>query len=472
MSLPGVAPEAVRWAAAVALVLAYVSMCGFIACGQWRARRARAREAASLLPPSASGGPPPWLLAHASQTGFAEQLAWQTARSLHATGVAVRMVALSDLSREDLNGAERALFIVSTSGEGDAPDSASRFAEAWMTSKAAAGHLSLPHLHTAVLALGDRRYTHFCGFGRALDEWLVQAGAKPLFDRVEVDNGDESALSEWRRRLARVAGAVELSDWQLPPYEPWQLVVRRHLNSGGVGGAMFHLELAPPAGRAMPHWESGDLVQVRAPADPGRPREYSVASVPADGRLHLLVRQQRRADGALGPASAWLTEEAPMSTAAAVGLRLRPHGNFRLGDNAHRPLILIGNGSGLAGLRGHLKARALAGRRRNWLIYGERHAAHDFHHRADIEAWLGNGVLERVDLVFSRDVASPDRYVQDRLRARADEVRRWLNSGAAIYVCGSLKGMAAGVDAALVDIVGKEAVRDLSAQGRYRRDVY
>ena len=44
--------------------------------------------------------------------------------------------------------------------------------------------------------------------------------------------------------------------------------------------------------------------------------------------------------------------------------------------------------------------------------------------------------------------------------------------GAALYVCGSLHGMAEGVDTALRSILGSAAVDDLLQQGRYRRDVY
>jgi len=62
--------------------------------------------------------------------------------------------------------------------------------------------------------------------------------------------------------------------------------------------------------------------------------------------------------------------------------------------------------------------------------------------------------------------------VQDRLRMKADAVREWINDGAAVYVCGSLQGMATGVDKALVDILGQPAVDGLMAQGRYRRDVH
>jgi len=80
-------------------------------------------------------------------------------------------------------------------------------------------------------------------------------------------------------------------------------------------------------------------------------------------------------------------------------------------------------------------------------------------------------VLERVDLAFSRDQAAKV-YVQDKLRDAADAVRAWLADGAAIYVCGSLEGMATGVEGALVEIVGRAEVDRLIDLGRYRRDVY
>ena len=80
-------------------------------------------------------------------------------------------------------------------------------------------------------------------------------------------------------------------------------------------------------------------------------------------------------------------------------------------------------------------------------------------------------MLSRVDLVFSRD--TPERpYVQDRLREAAADVKAWLDHGAALYVCGSLQGMAGGVDAALTGMVGADGVERLMEAGRYRRDVY
>ncbi|MDQ7970512.1 MAG: oxidoreductase, partial [Oxalicibacterium faecigallinarum] len=166
----------------------------------------------------------------------------------------------------------------------------------------------------------------------------------------------------------------------------------------------------------------------------------------------------------------WLTHTA--SVGAIVDMRLRTHANFRIGENRDRPLILIGNGTGLAGLRSHLKARAASGKAtRNWLIFGERQAEYDFFHREDILRWQDSNVLEQADIVFSRDGERRE-YVQDRLLSKASEVRRWIEDGAAIYICGSLQGMASGVNDALTEILGEETLARLTMEGRYRRDVY
>ncbi|GKT15915.1 sulfite reductase subunit alpha [Acidovorax sp. SUPP2522] len=452
-----------RLAAALILVLLYGLMCTAIARRERRrARRARA-EAAELA--SAREGGPPLLVAYASQTGQAEALARETARLLHAAGEPVHLCALGAVDAALLQCTRRALFLASTYGEGDAPDNAAGFQGQWMGAAAAP---SLAGLQYGLLALGDRQYAHYCGFGRQLDGWLRAQGAVPLFERVEMDNGAPAALLAWQHQLSQVANLNGAPAWEALPFADWTLATRRHLNPGSLGAPVFHIELAPPPGTAA-DWASGDLVQLCAPADPQRPRDYSIASVAGDGRIHLTVRQAVREDGTPGAASGWLC--AGLAPGGAVPLRLRAHGPFRLQDNAARPLVLIGNGTGIAGLRSHLRARAAAGAGPNWLVFGERQAAHDFLYRAEIQAWQASGVLTRLDLAFSRDQAQRV-HVQDRLAEAADALRAWVADGAAIYVCGSLVGMAQGVHAALCAALGEEAMEGLVRSGRYRRDVY
>ena len=111
------------------------------------------------------------------------------------------------------------------------------------------------------------------------------------------------------------------------------------------------------------------------------------------------------------------------------------------------------------------------GHARNWLVYGERQAAHDAFCAADAAQWRALGMLARADLVYSRDQPGR-RYVQHCLREAADELRRWIADGALVYVCGSREGLAPGVDAALSEVLGAAGLDALIAQGRYRRDVY
>ncbi len=438
-----------RWALALALLAAYALMCVLLA----RARR--------IVPDD--GAPADWLVAWASQTGSAEYLAQQTVATLRTGGLAARSASMDQIDEAALRGATRILFIASTYGEGDAPDNAERFAR--LLAGAAA---PLPHLHYGLLALGDSSYTHFCGFGRRLDAALQALGAQPLFARVEADRTAPAALDAWQHHLSHLAGTSDAPDWSAPAWADWRLDSRQLLNPGSAGAPVYRIGLLPQDG-ALPAWEAGDLVQVSAPADPDYPREYSIASVGAEGRLELLVRLHLRADGGAGLASGWLAHDAAIG--APITLRLRVHSRFRIGANGGRPLILIGNGTGIAGLRAHLKHRVDAGETRNWLLFGERNAAHDRFCGDEISAWHGAGMLEQLHLVFSHD-GDPLRYVQHALAQQAALLRDWIARDAAIYVCGSLHGMAAGVHEALLAALGQDGVDQLAESGRYRRDVY
>lgn len=133
-------------------------------------------------------------------------------------------------------------------------------------------------------------------------------------------------------------------------------------------------------------------------------------------------------------------------------------------------MILIGAGTGMAGLRVHLlhrQKRELGGA---WLLFGERSAAHDLYYGDDIKAWQVDGTLAKTDLVFSRDTA-PKRYVQDLVAERGAEICAWLERGAALMVCGGLE-MAAAVQEALVSICGQERLDQMTQDGLYRRDIY
>jgi sulfite reductase (NADPH) flavoprotein alpha-component len=201
-------------------------------------------------------------------------------------------------------------------------------------------------------------------------------------------------------------------------------------------------------------------------------REYSIASLPESGRMALLVRKAVKADGSLGLGSGWLTQDC--LPGGVVKLRLRPNPNFHppgAQDNRDAPQILIGAGSGIAGLRAHLLHRQQKNFGDAWLLFGERTLAHDLHYGEDLKAWQADGTLARTDLVFSRDTA-PKKYVQHLVAEEGAEIGRWVTErGASILVCGGLE-MAAGVQDALIAILGEETLDAMTQDGLYRRDIY
>lgn len=454
--------DPVRWLWAALAVGLWLLTIALVRRSQARTRRAATARSAALAP---TGDAPAVLVAFASQTGLAEELAWMTARSLSDAGAPARVAHLGDLQPADLKAAGRVLIVASTTGEGDAPDALSRFVRQSMTAPA-----DLTGLSYGLLALGDRTYADFCGFGRALDGWLLRSGAAPLFDRVEVDNGDTGAIRHWQRQVGLVTGSTVQADWTPPAYDRWRLVERTHLNPGSPGGEAWLMAFEPVD--HAPVWVAGDIAEIGLPAIDGPPapgsREYSVASLPSDDRAEFIVRLMRRPDGTPGLASGWLTRD--LVVGDAVDMRIRTNRSFH-GPSPETPLILIGNGAGLAGLRAHWKARSGRPHGGAWLMFGERTRAHDAFLDAELQVALTSGVLTRLDRTFSRD-AGDGRYVQQLIAENADHLAAWIDRGATILVCGSLEGMSKGVHEALEEALGAEVVLSLTESGRYRRDVY
>jgi len=233
------------------------------------------------------------LIAFASQTGFAEQLAWQSAQALQAGGVAVRVSALAQLQLAQLRTAHRVLFVVSTTGEGDAPDSAAGFARKVMgNADTARGSTDLSGIAYGMLALGDSSYAHYCAFGRAIESWLRHQGANALFDSVEVDNGDEGALRHWQHHLGGLSGHTGMADWSAPRYGAWKLIERRLLNPGSLGGPAFHLAFDVPPGS---QWRAGDIAEV-GPCQPPHKVAAIIAALGLDGAA-LVPRAAGHEDG-------------------------------------------------------------------------------------------------------------------------------------------------------------------------------
>ena len=211
-----------------------------------------------------------------------------------------------------------------------------------------------------------------------------------------------------------------------------------------------------------------------------QPRLYSIASSAKayPQEVHLTVAAVRYGKRK-GVSSTFLADRAGD---AEVPLFVQPSKHFRTPNDGEVPMIMIGPGTGVAPFRAFLQERrALGHQGRNWLFFGEQHAASDFYYQDELQGMQRDGLLTHLSLAFSRD--QPQKvYVQDRIREQGAELWRWLQDGAKLYICGDASHMAKDVDQALRQVaqthggLGVEAAvdywRQLSEQKRYLRDVY
>jgi sulfite reductase (NADPH) flavoprotein alpha-component len=215
------------------------------------------------------------------------------------------------------------------------------------------------------------------------------------------------------------------------------------------------------------------------------PRLYSIASSPRvyPDEVHLtvaVVRYRTNERERVGVCSTFLADRAQVGrTPVPVFVS---HSHFGLPEDSGKDVIMVGPGTGIAPFRAFVQERAATGAAgRNWLFYGDQHAATDFLYGEEWESLRARGVLTRLNTAFSRDQLLKV-YVQDRMRENAAELWSWLKSGAFFYVCGDARRMAKDVDTALVDIVAGEGrmspaeaaeyVKQMKKDRRYQRDVY
>lgn len=400
-----------------------------------------------------------WVV-YASQTGTAEQLAWNTATILQSGGIKASVKNVAALDKGTLESARKILFLISTFGEGEAPDAARGFARKLLKSS-----LSLSQLQFAILGLGDKRYSDYCAFAGQVEQWLQASGAKPLFARIDVDNGNEQSIHLWQQQIAEMSGVKNITAWAAPEYEEWRLQKRELLNPGSVGAAVYRVSLQPQK-PGNTHWQAGDILEIKPQNNLDLPhREYSIASLTTDGQLDLVIRQALNEKGELGLGSGWLTVTAEEGSHVLARIRVNP--SFHAPQN-NVPMILIGAGTGIAGLRAHLHERYLKDQQQNWLIFGERQRSKDRLFANELDAWKASGFLVECDEVYSRD---GEGYVQNILAEKQQQLCEWLDRGAVIYVCGGI-AMGSGIHQVLSEMLGENNLQKLIETNRYRRDVY
>nr|WP_321457339.1 sulfite reductase flavoprotein subunit alpha [uncultured Cohaesibacter sp.] len=213
-------------------------------------------------------------------------------------------------------------------------------------------------------------------------------------------------------------------------------------------------------------------------------RAYSISSSSKlhENSVHLTVASVRyeshgRKHG--GVASCFLADRVGGEKAKVF---VSPNKSFRVPENNDVPMIMVGPGTGIAPFRAFLQERqAIGAKGYNWLFFGDQHEKTDFIYKDELAKMQSDGLLNRLDLAFSRDQAQKI-YVQTRMKEHAKDLFAALEEGGHFYVCGDASRMAKDVDHALHEVICEQA--GLSADGamdyvnlmkkekRYVRDVY
>ena len=135
-------------------------------------------------------------IAYGTQTGTAEELAFDIEKLSKEKGVDCQVFELDDITMEKLQNINKLMIVTSTTGDGEVPDNGITFWENLSSST----ELKVSGLKYGVLALGDSSHYDFCNAGKIIDEKLKDLGANRIIDRQECDFDTEGSM-EWSEKF-------------------------------------------------------------------------------------------------------------------------------------------------------------------------------------------------------------------------------------------------------------------------------
>ncbi|MFT6085135.1 MAG: sulfite reductase (NADPH) flavoprotein alpha-component [Glaciecola sp.] len=136
---------------------------------------------------------PALTILYGSQTGNSKGVANNYKASALEQGYQANVVSMSDYKPRQLKNETHLVVIVSTHGEGDAPDDAVELFEFLASKKAP----KVPNLKFAVVGLGDTSYEFFCQTGKDFETRLLSLGATALVERLDCDVDYDAAVADW-----------------------------------------------------------------------------------------------------------------------------------------------------------------------------------------------------------------------------------------------------------------------------------
>ncbi|KAL8034502.1 hypothetical protein ABFX02_12G032900 [Erythranthe guttata] len=144
------------------------------------------------------------LILYASQTGNAMDAAERLGREAERRGCpSVCLLSIDEFQPSDLPNKEAVIFVVSTTGQGDNPDSMKGFWRFLLQKNLTREWLK--GVHYAVFGLGDSGYQKYNFVAKKLDKRLSDLGADAIVERGMGDDqhpsGYEGALDPWMSAL-------------------------------------------------------------------------------------------------------------------------------------------------------------------------------------------------------------------------------------------------------------------------------
>nr|KJB09205.1 hypothetical protein B456_001G130600 [Gossypium raimondii] len=143
------------------------------------------------------------LILYATQTGNALDVAERIAREAERRACTVVISSTDDYDANSLPAEDTVIFVVSTTGQGDTPDSMKVFWR-FLLQRNLGSHW-LEGIHYAVFGLGDSGYQKYNFVAKKLDKRLSDLGATAVVERGLGDDqhpsGYEAALDPWLSSL-------------------------------------------------------------------------------------------------------------------------------------------------------------------------------------------------------------------------------------------------------------------------------
>ncbi len=137
-------------------------------------------------------------IGYGTQTGTAEELAFDIEKLFKDKGVSCQVFELDDISMTKLQEINKLMIVTSTTGDGEVPDNALTFWE----NLSGSTELDISNLKYGVLALGDSSHYDFCNAGKIIDEKLKELGANRILERQECDFDTEGSI-EWSEKFLK-----------------------------------------------------------------------------------------------------------------------------------------------------------------------------------------------------------------------------------------------------------------------------